>query len=277
MTPKNGRVAFIPPVLFCIDFGESSPERAPKLGEDLIFNAPMFVVCARQVENCAESVWSFTPPVDDATDSICPSGYVVVARRDRSKYGGGVLILLQEHILFKEINTTMISVTGKAELVAVRVHCFLIACSYRQPSSTDVTLLINLDRLLDKYPLLSPVINVHESTWLYSSHTSSSGMATLDFCESRGLHQLVTFPTCLNAILDLIMTEYPSSTRALPNLNTSDHVAVLLTLSSFTHVIILADHRVYRWSRTPWGRLHHYFHSLLGYSKISGHSSLFCF
>ena len=64
---------------------------------------------------------------DDATDSFCPSGYVVAARRHRSKYGGG---------------------------------------------------------------------------------TSSAGTATLDFCESRGLHQLVTFPTRLNAILDLVMTEY---------------------------------------------------------------------
>ena len=106
----------------------------------------------------------------------------------------------------------MISVAEKAELVAIRVHFFLIVCCYRQPSSIDVTLLTNLDHLLDKYPLLSPVIcgdfNVHESTWLHSSHTSSAGTATLDFCESRGLYQLITFPTRLNAILDLVMTEY---------------------------------------------------------------------
>ena len=61
----------------------------------------------------------------------------------------------------------------------------------------DVTLLTNLDHLLDKYPSMSSVIcgdfNVHESTWLHSSHSSSAGTATLDFCESRGLRQLGNF------------------------------------------------------------------------------------
>ena len=31
-------------------------------------------------------------------------------------------------------------------------------------------------------------VNVHESTWLHSSHTSNAGSAKVDFCESRGLH-----------------------------------------------------------------------------------------
>ena len=36
---------------------------------------------------------------NDAPNSFCPPGYVVAARRDRSKHGGGVLILTREHIL----------------------------------------------------------------------------------------------------------------------------------------------------------------------------------
>lgn len=60
----------------------------------------------------------------DATDSFCPSGYIVESRRDGSKYGSGVLILLKEHILFKEIDTTMISTAEKAELVAIPIHSF---------------------------------------------------------------------------------------------------------------------------------------------------------
>ena len=159
----------------------------------------------------------------------------MATRRDRSKHGDGVLILIQEHILFEEVDTTEISIAEKAELVAIISHSLLIVCCYRQPSSVDVTVLTNLDHLLDKYPSLSPVIcgdfNVHESTWLHSSHTSSAGTATLDFCESRGLHQLVNFPTRLNAIkfLDLVLTEHPGSAQALLNLNTSDHVTVLVT------------------------------------------------
>ena len=153
-------------------------------------------------------------------------------------------------------------VAGKAELVAIISYSLLFVCCYHQPSVVDVTLLTNLDQLLDKYPSVSLVIcgdvNIHGSTWLHSSHTSSAGTAILDFCKSRGLCQLVNFPTRLNAILDLVLTEHPSSTQALPNLNTSDHVVFLVT---FTNVIAPADHWVYHWSRALWGRLNHYFSS----------------
>ena len=201
---------------------------------------------------------------EDAPDSFCPPSYVVAARRDRSKHGGGVLILIQEHILFEEIDTTDFSVAEKAELVAITFNSLLFVCCYRQPSSADVTLITKLDRLLDRYPSISPIIcgdfNVHESTWLQSGHTSSAGTATLDFCESRGLHQLVHFPTRFNTILDLVLSDCPGSAQALPNLNTSDHVVILVAFSSFTNVSP-ANRRVYHWSRAPWDRLHHHFGS----------------
>ena len=161
---------------------------------------------------------------------------------------------IQSHILFEEVDTAEILVAEKAELVAIISHSFLFVCCYHQPSSVDVTLLTNLYHLLDKYPLMSFVIcDIHESTWLHSSHTSSAGMATLDFCESRGLCQLVNFPSRLNAILDLVLTEHPGSIQALLNLNTSNHVVVLVTLSSFTNVITPADRQVYHWSRAHGG------------------------
>ena len=68
---------------------------------------------------------------DDATDSFCPQDYVVAARRDRTKYGGGVLILAQETILFEEIDTSIIAVPEKAELVAVSCCDTLFVCCYR--------------------------------------------------------------------------------------------------------------------------------------------------
>ena len=80
---------------------------------------------------------------DDAPDSFCPPGYIVTTRRDRSKHGGGILILIQEHILFEEVDTAAISVAEKAELVTIISHSFL----FGQPSSVDVTLLTNLDHL----------------------------------------------------------------------------------------------------------------------------------
>ena len=128
----------------------------------------------------------------DATDSFCPSGYVVAARRDRSRHGGGVLILAQEAILFEEIDASTIAVPETAELVAISCYDTLFLCCCCWPSPSDTTLLACLDTLLDKHSL-PPVIcgdfNVHESSWLHSTHTSSAGTATLDFCESRNLLQ----------------------------------------------------------------------------------------
>ena len=203
---------------------------------------------------------------DDATDSFCPQDYVVAARRDRTKHGGGVLILVQETVLFEEIDTSIIAIPEKAELVAVSCYDTLFICCYRQPSSTDTTLLTCLDNLLDKYGSMPPVIcgdfNVHESSWLHSTHTSSAGTATLDFCESRNLHQLIDFSIRCNAILDLILSEHLGLVQKLPNLNTSDHVAILLTLESLSIPITTPpDRRVFHWCRAPWNRLRRYFSS----------------
>ena len=167
---------------------------------------------------------------EDATDSICPTGYVVVARRDRSKHGGGVIILVREAVLFDEVDTTTISSPGVSEIVAIN-HCgFLIVCCYRQPSTNDLTLFQQLDQLLDSNVSGSPVIcgdfNVHETSWLHSTHTSAAGTAALEFCESRVLYQLVDFSTRHGAILDLILSEHAGTTVQLPNLNTSDHVTI---------------------------------------------------
>ena len=199
----------------------------------------------------------------DATDSFCPLGYAVAARRDRTKYGGGMLILMQETNLFEEIDTSTVAKPETAELVAISCYDILFVCCYRQPSSTDISLLTCLDTLLDKHSFMSPVIcgdfNVHESSWLHSTHTSSAGTATLDFCESRNLHQLVDFPTRHDAILDLILSEHPGLVEQLPNLNTSDHIAILLRLETLTiPTATPPDHRVFHWSRAPWNRLLHY-------------------
>ena len=95
---------------------------------------------------------------EDAPDSFCPPSYVVMARRDKSKHGYGILILIQEHnILFEEISTTDFSIAEKGELVAITINSLLFVCCYRQPSFADVTLITKLDRLLDRYPSTSPI------------------------------------------------------------------------------------------------------------------------
>ena len=46
----------------------------------------------------------------------------------------------------------------------------------------------------------------------------------------RGLHQLLSFLIRQSAILDLILSEHSGTTAQLPNLNTSDHVAIFISL-----------------------------------------------
>ena len=76
----------------------------------------------------------------DAADSICPADFVVAARQDRSLYGGGVIIMVHETVLFDEIGTTCISIPELSEIVAICHHNLLITCFYCQPSSSDLTL-----------------------------------------------------------------------------------------------------------------------------------------
>ena len=127
------------------------------------------------------------------------NGYVIAARCDQSLHGGGIITMVQESILFDEIDTLMVSLPKVSEVVTIGHREFLIVCCNCQPSTSDLTLFRLLDKLLNADLSLSPMIygyfNVHGVSWLHSSHTSVTGVAALDFCESRGLHQLVSFPT----------------------------------------------------------------------------------
>ena len=108
-----------------------------------------------------------------------------------------MLILAQETILFEEIDTSTIAMPEMAELAAIFCCDTLFVGCYRQPSSTEITLLTCLDTLLDKHSFMSPVIcgdfNVHEFSWLHLIHTSSAGTAMLDFVSHGTYISWLTF------------------------------------------------------------------------------------
>ena len=54
-----------------------------------------------------------------AVDLIYPSSYVIAACRDRTKHGDGVLKLARYSCLFDDINTTVVTISSTAELVAI--------------------------------------------------------------------------------------------------------------------------------------------------------------
>ena len=101
---QNDGVVPNSPILFCINFGEFSPKYA---GEDLIFNAVVLYsnvwgLCQASGELCVVCM-AFYPSITVCQrltfpNSFCPPSYVVAARPDRSRYGGGIVILIQEHM-----------------------------------------------------------------------------------------------------------------------------------------------------------------------------------
>jgi len=73
----------------------------------------------------------------------------------------------------------------------------------------------------------------------------------------------VDFPTRQGAILDLILSEHIGVATQLPNLNTSDHVTVFLSLAPSSHLPVIAPppRRVFHWSLAPWKSLSRHFNS----------------
>ena len=121
-------------------------------------------------------------------------------------------------------------------------------------------LLFHLWILLENHQHLTPFIcgdfNVHENSWLSSTHSSAAGTVTKDFSDSRGLFQLVDFPTRGNAILDLVFYSHQGSIQSFPAFNTSDHLFLLAIVSISTSDLVTVSpplhSRVYHWTRANW-------------------------
>ncbi|KAI8518904.1 hypothetical protein Bbelb_021610 [Branchiostoma belcheri] len=72
--------------------------------------------------------------------------------------------------------------------------------------------------------------NVHHQDWLGSRTTDAAGRLLLELSNSFGLKQIVTEPTRESQILDLVLTDLPSSTKTFARHGTSDHNPVLLKI-----------------------------------------------
>ena len=118
----------------------------------------------------------------DPDSSITPTGYVVKARTDRTKHGGGVIILCDKYPTEKynvrersEIWTVNISGSGTA--------CpMTMVCVYTKPSTSNTTLIEQLELLYDdireddeQQALIVGDFNAHEEEWLKSNTTDARG------------------------------------------------------------------------------------------------------
>ena len=86
----------------------------------------------------------------DPDSSITPTGYVVKARADRTKHGGGVIIMAREDILCDKYPTEKYNICERAEICTVNIPgsgtaCpTTLVCVYTQPSTSNTTLIEQL-------------------------------------------------------------------------------------------------------------------------------------
>ena len=164
----------------------------------------------------------------------------MVARKDLTCHGGGVLLLCRNCLLVDAINCADFYVIGSCEFVAVCFRNIAILYIYRQPSDSDITVIDSLSGFRAAYQLPMIIMggfNVHHQDWLSSTHTSAAGRSLLEFCEYNGLSQLVTESTRGNAILDLVITEYEGHILYCPHLGTSDHVSLIIHLTMELEIV----------------------------------------
>jgi hypothetical protein len=187
-----------------------------------------------------------------------PPEYVIAARKDRSRFGGGVLIMCQSQISHSEVDVNDLYKKGTSEIVAVKLLGTCLTCCYRQPND-DTTLVNNLNLLIDRIKgpaIIVGDLNAHEKEWLKSSNTNKAGEEIRDLCESKGLLQLVLEPTRLESTLDLVITNGSGKTKIIPSLGSSDHKTIVAEIDNAEAVPeIPAKRDVYHWAKADWGRL----------------------
>ena len=197
----------------------------------------------------------------ESIDIWIPHGYKVVVKRCRSKHGGGLIILSQEHLLCDTVSMKKYHIDEAAELVAMRYGEVVYVDGYSNKSSVCGKMIAALGQMRIDMPTTKFVVmgdfNIHNEKWLHSvSGTDDAGEKMEEFVQLNGIHQLVDFPTCGDNTLDLIMTDWEGSATESAHLGTSDHVSILFEI----HV----EHRIpevalqaasLNWRKAPWNHI----------------------
>ena len=108
----------------------------------------------------------------------------MVARKDCTRHGGGVLLLCRDCLLVDAINCADFYVVGSCEFVAVCLLYIAILCIYCQSSDSDITIIDSLSGFRAVYQLPMIIMgdfNVHHQDWLSSTHTLTAGRSLLEF------------------------------------------------------------------------------------------------
>ena len=193
-------------------------------------------ICCHQIDILAVTETFLDSSISDA--EICPSNYVVF-RRDRSRHGGGVLIIVRDDLKCLPRNDLNCFCNELLWLeISTSIGPLLFGVFYRPPSQSvaDILALNNCLLSIARYPIiLCGDFNVPTIDWSVTFPTLSSPVANTlcDLVRDNFLQQLVLSPTRENNLLDLVLTNQPDlilDVTVVDNLPLTDHDAVKFTL-----------------------------------------------
>ena len=176
--------------------------------------------------------------ISDGEDCISIPGYNIACRRDRNADGGGIIVYCMEGIaIYHDATNDPKHLEVMWFSIALKEQNLLLAAVYRPPRGgdevihyLDLSAIQKLDDFKAKSFCLLGDFNVHHKDWLGSPLTDRSGKLLLDVCNSLNLKQVVTEPTRLDQILDLVLTDLPAKCTTYENCGTSDHNPVLIEI-----------------------------------------------
>ena len=198
---------------------------------------------------------------DSVEAETLPQGYKVVTRYDRTKHGGGIIVMVQDQLLLNVVKCDPWCSRKSAEIVGFETKDWAMFGCYTQDHRSSPALFAALckiresDRFSGKKLMFFMDANAHHSTWLGSTSTDQAGEVAKAFAEDYGMDQFVTFPTRGVNKLDLIIEDVPMVVQALPHLGSSDHVSMLATFESVSMPAPPPKRRVFRWKSAPWDRI----------------------
>jgi hypothetical protein len=200
---------------------------------------------------------------DSLDAEMLPPGYRVFARKDRTKHGGGVLILGLEMLLVNDLKLDKYHAPCVSEIVGVEYQDFYIFGAYTQSHLTAPMLFDSLCQIressefAEKTSIFLMDANAHSEEWLGSKVTDNAGECAQAFSEIYGIHQWIDFPTHIKGnILDLVYSDCECKATALPRMGTSDHFTLQLTVDLSLDVPVPPpDRTVYHWSSAPWNHI----------------------
>jgi hypothetical protein len=196
----------------------------------------------------------------DPSKLFVPRGYKVAARLDRTRNGGGLMLMCEDHLLVDTVDCSAFNTPGQAEMICVDfLGQYWVDC-YTPSSQLAPVLFKACTDFRNAHPLqrmnFFGDFNSHHEEWLISSKTDAAGRCAKEFAELFSMQQLVDVATCNGNSLDLVYSDYGGSVNLNCHLGTSDHASLMVRIpTSLPLPPPSARKTVQLWKSAPWSHI----------------------